>query len=158
MPLHNHLSCSMSSPNILMNLKNLLLSKKEISSLGGRTAVRPYKRIQESSDIVIPVVAAAFPRASEPQFPGEASIASPDVSPGIATSGVILASLASTDAPQCNASHRRWHHFPTKSASPPAEASPASPDVSPGITSYFPVTGSSLFSRERSEPLANALY
>ena len=30
--------------------------------------------------------------------------------------GVILASLASTDAPQCNASHRRWHHFPTKSA------------------------------------------
>ncbi len=58
--------------------------------------------------------------------------------------GTIFAGIASTDAPQCNASHRRWHHFPgcssghhflgctsqhhfpTKSASPPAEGSLAS--------------------------------
>jgi len=55
--------------------------------------------------------------------------------------GTIFAGIASTDAPQCNASHRRWHHFPgcssghhflgctsqphfpTKSASPPSEGS-----------------------------------
>ena len=32
--------------------------------------------------------------------------------------GVIFASLASTDAPQCNASYRRWHHFLAKPAGP----------------------------------------
>jgi len=49
------------------------------------------------------------------------------------------------------------HHFPTKSALRPLMLLSARLPPKPALRLISPVTGSSLFSRERSEPLDNAL-
>ena len=74
--------------------------------------------------------------------------------------GTVFAGIASTDVPQCNASDLRAVFHP-REAGIATWHDPRQPCVParslPALRLISPVTGSSLFSRERSEPLHNAL-